>query len=81
MVAIFISYLVFVVALLEFFPEVWLLDIFREDYYHYLILEGKWNKVFMSLILLLALIINIGFIFLVGAVIKKTASKSIFSGV
>lgn len=68
------SYVVFYGVVFVFFPEIWLWDKVR-FFYHGFIEEGLWNNIYMSVILLLALILNVIFIFLVYFIIRRVKSR------
>jgi len=72
-----ISYFIFSLGVFACFPERWLLNVFRA-YYHHFVTEALWDNVFMSTVLFLAFVINIGFIFLVFIVIRALSRSQCF---
>lgn len=70
------SYVVLYGIVFTFFPEVWLWDKVRV-FYHGFVEEGTWNNIYMSVVLLLALILNIVFIFLALVVFRRVRRKMI----
>lgn len=57
------TYCVFYVPIFSFFPKRWLCYLLGEDY-EQLVIEGKWNAIFMPAVWLTTLVVNLVFIFL-----------------
>ncbi len=68
------SYVLLYGLVFAFFPEVWLWDNVRKLYTGF-IDEGTWNDVYMSVVLVLALLLNIIFMFLLLSVIRHVKRK------
>lgn len=68
------SYVLLYGLVFAFFPEVWLWDNVRKLYTGF-IGEGTWNDVYMSVVLVLALLLNIIFMFLLLSVIRHVKRK------
>ncbi|WAH51754.1 hypothetical protein LMA04_16850 [Pseudescherichia vulneris] len=68
------SYVIFYGLVFAFFPEEWLWNVARELYKGF-IDEGTWNDIYMSVVLVLSLLINIIFMFLLLSVIRYVKRK------
>jgi len=68
------SYVLLYGLVFDFFPEVWLWDHVREHYTSF-IDEGTWNDIYMSVVLVLALLLNISFMFGLLSIIQHIKKK------
>lgn len=68
------SYVIFYGLVFAFFPEQWLWDNVRESY-KYFIDEGTWNNIYMSFVLVSALLLNIIFMFLLLSIVQHGKKK------
>jgi len=68
------SYVLLYGLVFAFFPEGWLWDRARQFHTGF-IDEGTWNDIYMSVVLVLALLLNIIFMFLLLSVIRHVKRK------
>lgn len=68
------SYVLLYGLVFAFFPEGWLWDRARQFHTGF-IEEGTWNDIYMSVVLVLALLLNISFMFVLLSIIQHVKRK------